>query len=310
VKNLKENCYILGAGAIGCLWAKWLYPNAVLLLNPKSQLAQGIATSESKTIEFSFEFKNEKTLLAIPCALASKDIEISQIIICTKANQTEEALKNIDLAEGAEVLLFQNGMGNAEMLEKQFPQATIFCGTTTHGAFRKSNQSIVHAGLGENFIGQLTPNPDLKKLKALRERLNKEEVQVEIDSNMEKRLWLKLAINCAINPLTVIYQCKNGELLQKEEAKARLTKICKEIDPILHKKELLNTQESCLDTVIKVAQDTAENYSSMYQDFKNKTPSEIDFIQGFVCQEAEKLQLPCPENRSILDTIKKIEANY
>ena len=48
----------------------------------------------------------------------------------------------------------------------------------------------------------------------------------------------------------------------------------------------------------------------MYQDFKNKKPSEIDFIQAYVCKEAEELGLACPENRAVLDTIKKLEANY
>lgn len=308
---MKTHWYILGAGAIGCLWAKWLAPHATLLLNPTSTLAQELDNAgQIKQLPFNFEYKNQIETLLIPCSLTQTVRDIENLLICTKANQTEAAISFLSLSKNARIVLLQNGMGNQELLKTRFPTAEVFSASTTHGAFRKNKQHIVHAGLGETFLGQISASKDSNAVNAVIASLKNPFEDIQIDQEMEKRLWVKLAINCAINPLTVIYQCQNGGLLETNASSLHLKSLCQELDNILRAKNFLHHDESCYPIIEQVIKDTASNYSSMYQDFLNKRPSEIDFIQGYLCKEARKLLIPTPENLKVLENIKKIEASY
>ncbi len=308
---MSTHWYILGAGAIGCLWAKWLSPNATLLLSPESNLIKQFQNPEKiNPIVFSFEYQQQSEEISLPCALPQSIKNIENLLICTKAHQTEAALKPLSLSSSARIVLLQNGMGNQRLLEKHFPQAKVFCASTTHGAFRKNSQHIVHAGLGETYIGSIPDSSCSVELEKLTTDLDNPFEKIKADPQMEKRLWMKLAINCAINPLTVIHQCQNGKLIEAEESRRQLKIICEELDSMLRAKSFLSSQESCYPVIVQVIRDTASNYSSMYQDFLNKRPSEIDFIQGFFCEEARKLHIKTPENLEVLNSIKKIEASY
>ncbi|NMU82308.1 2-dehydropantoate 2-reductase, partial [Vibrio parahaemolyticus] len=87
----------------------------------------------------------------------------------------------------------------------------------------------------------------------------------------------KLAINCAINPLTAILQCKNGELA-KPEFKIQLESITQELVEVMSKEGIAIEFRSLFDTVMQVVNATAENYSSMRQDVFHQRRTEIDFI--------------------------------
>jgi 2-dehydropantoate 2-reductase len=68
--------------------------------------------------------------------------------------------------------------------------------------------------------------------------------------------------------------------------------------------------KALLQTVLTVAKATAENYSSMHQDIYNKRQSEIDFITGYVLDIAKKYQLVVPQNATLFQQIKQIEASW
>jgi len=313
-ENQTAHWHILGAGSIGCLFGFWLRNRSTLILRSENFrpeiLNPASSYAEKNTLTLSIEKNNLRTSFTLPCTTTDKASNIQNLLICTKANQTQEAIAHLKLNDACNIVLLQNGMGNIEVLKQQFPQCTIFCGSTTHGAYRRSGFDIVHAGEGLTHIGTFDKNVSQQALENICSSLSSEEQIVNVDLHIEKRLWIKLAMNCAINPLTVIYQCKNGALLETPEPLHHLKSICTELDIILHLKNYLSTNESCFNLVKQVANDTANNYSSMYQDHSNKRPSEIDFIQGFLLKEAQALNLALPLNKTLFDTIKKIEAYY
>lgn len=309
----KIHWHILGAGAIGSLWACYAYQNAVpatLILRSDSRLqayrqAGGIMA------------KLGALALQLPVPVTSPSSitkPIEHILITTKAQQTLAAITAIEhqLAEKVVIVLLQNGLGIAEMLSQRYPQATLLQASTTEGAYRQSLFSLVHAGRGNTQLGQSktllaetqqTPL-DHDELANIAMSLSLGPLGMTVNDNIDDVLWQKLAVNCAINPLTVKYRCRNGELLDNPVALAELEAVVAEIAQFDASPEY----PDLLATVRHVAANTALNRSSMLQDIEAGRPTEIAFISGYLCQLAEQHRIPVPMNRQLLDEIKRLSA--
>lgn len=288
--------YILGAGAMGCLWAAYLtlagFP-AVLITRTKRngsniQLTKN-GHSQSITVKQITVSEVQQSAL-----------NIKQLLVTTKAQQTLPALTDIkpNIDKQATLLILQNGMASKD-IAKLLPSQQLITGITTDGAYRTSELTVVHAGEGETLIGD----------RHIIQYLPKQFLSIKYCDDIDSRQWQKLAINCAINGLTVIYQCRNGELLDNEKAMARIQLLCDEITTVMQALAI-DIQNPLFEQTVHTLNITANNFSSMYQDCKQQQTTEIDFINGYLCNEAKRLNISCPENQRILASIKQIEQSY
>ena len=99
------------------------------------------------------------------------------------------------------------------------------------------------------------------------------------------RLWRKLALNCAINPLTVLHDCRNGGLLQH---RAEVAVLCAELQRLLQRIGQPAAGAGLLDEVQAVIRATAENLSSMQQDVQRGGRTEIRYLLGHACASARR----------------------
>lgn len=302
---------ILGAGAIGGLWACCAQRSGCtteLIFRDQSSLA---AYREHGGIAFT---ANEQTeLLNIPACCPQTLVQpIQQLLITTKAQQTLTALHAIKdhVQPDAIMVLLQNGLGIAEQVQAQFPQALVLQASTTEGAYRPKPFSLVHAGRGQTLIGAAVLPTNIKdpsqQLTDIAKSLSYAPLSVTVSENIEAVLWRKLAINCAINPLSVIHRCRNGELLNKPEA---MTQIATVVDEILALSKALHLDDNLADLhqqVLEVARATASNRSSMLQDIESGRDTEIEAITGHLCRLAAKQGLSLPCNQQLLDEIRRI----
>ena len=68
------------------------------------------------------------------------------------------------------------------------------------------------------------------------------------------------------------------------------------------------TYSDPLEAVKDVARKTGANRSSMLQDFDKGRKTEIDFINGAVVREADKLGISVPVNRTVTNLIRMMES--
>ncbi|MBL4827237.1 MAG: 2-dehydropantoate 2-reductase, partial [Spongiibacteraceae bacterium] len=301
-KPKKPSWYILGAGAIGCLWAAYLrqagFPVVLIAKKPNAQTTLTLNNVSGKH-QFSVIYKTTKQLSE----------KIDYLLLSTKAQQTEQALTEIKahLSHQASVLVLQNGLAS-ELLPQHLPTQKLFAAVTTDGAYRTEAHTVTHAGIGKTLIGPLDPTTK-NTCTALIQQLPLAFLSIECCHDIKQQQWKKLAINCVINGLTAIYQCRNGELLTINQASQQLNALCEETFTIIDALgvSIGDSAQTLYNDVHSACTTTANNYSSMYQDIKHKRPTEIDFINGYLCTLAKKNALNCPENTHILKSIKQLE---
>lgn len=294
---------ILGLGAIGKLWASFFLRNkqSVELLVRNTQ-------TRSAFIENGLTLYEEKHNQHWPTPhVTTPDMDggiFLNVLITTKTYQTLPALQDFAhrIQRHTNFVLLQNGLGVAEHIQTLFPDNPLFLAVTTDGAYCPSITQLVHAGRGDTWIGPAKTQQSLSDFVTL-QKINPSCFWTD---TINTRLWQKFAVNCAINGLTVLYQCQNGKLISQPELRVQLENLCQEIEHLLAAKAI-QLPLPLIDTVLQVASQTAHNFSSMYQDFKAGRPLELEALNIYLCQQAQLLGLDCPHNEALVSHIRQME---
>lgn len=291
------NIVILGPGAIGSLWAYHL----------KQAGHQVSLWSRNKEAAISLSVDKQPAQL-----LANRSVEqlkqADLILITVKAWQVENALLPlIQYLDTNTILMFMhNGMGAVDSISAKLMDFPVLLATTSHGALLHSVGNVSHTGHGKTVIGGI--NAKGSRCDFLADVFQYALPAVEWEKNISRALWNKLAVNCAINPLTAIYQCKNGALSLPKYS-IILTNIIDEIHLVMQCEQLDVSKKQLTENIYSVITATAENLSSMNQDiFFNRT-TEIEFITGYLIKQAHFHNVAVPENEKLYNQIKDLEQN-
>jgi 2-dehydropantoate 2-reductase len=271
--------HILGAGSLGSLWATRLartgLPVRLILRNPTRLAAYsakgGLSLSE----------QGERATFDIPAQTFDAQEPIQRLLVACKAYDAEPAVASVAsrLTSGAEILLLQNGLGSQDAVAALVPQARCIFVSSTEGAFRDEDFSVVFAGQGFNWLGDPQQGDSPQWLN----ELTGAGIPHQWTSGILDRLWRKLALNCAINPLTVLHGCRNGQLqAHAEEVRA----LCDELVRALQSCGQPHAAIGLHEEVMHVIEATAANYSSMYQDVAQGRRTEISYLLGHLCTAA------------------------
>ncbi|MCG7530998.1 2-dehydropantoate 2-reductase [Psychrobium sp. MM17-31] len=290
-KPVSQHICIIGHGAIGLLWGHHLTAagHQITFISRRQQLpASKQRISSYNGIESVNEFTFSHQL--------PQDCDL--VLVTTKAYQVHGALAPFLADINVPIILLHNGMGAVEALPLTAHQQVMLA-TTTHGALIDEN-SLSHTGLGNTIIGNYQGLTD-RQLEHWQQLLKSALPTVEIHHNIQLPLLLKLAINCVINPLTAIHQCKNGELLSPK-FDSQIDKLIHEIQQVISQLEpnWHHDKASLKQAVLDVANATANNYSSMAQDVKYCRTTEIEFINGYILTQAKRLKISLPENENLI----------
>jgi 2-dehydropantoate 2-reductase len=195
-------------------------------------------------------------------------------------------------------LTLQNGLGNAQLLG---PKACP--GTTAEGATLLGPGLVLPAGSGPTYAAAPEWVIDLFQRAGFEaHRCNVEE--------SDAYLWGKLAVNCAINPLSALLQVKNGELLHCPEAANLMNRAALECAEIARAKGIHLPFDDVTAHVHQVATQTADNKSSMLQDIMRGARTECDAINGAVVREGRIAGLPTPVNEILWQLVRSKERTF
>lgn len=280
--------HVLGAGSLGSLWAARLSRAGVpvqLILRDERRLASYRQAGALTLVE-----QGNVSQHAIAAHSLDDDTPIERLLLACKAYDAASAIERVAhrLAPGAEVILLQNGLGSQNEVLDRLPGRRCLFASSTEGAFRDGDWRVVFAGQGHTWIGDPA---DITAPSWLTD-LQRSHIPHTWSPDILARLWRKLALNCAINPLTVLQGCRNGELAGHRE---EVDGLCEELTVLLRGCGQAEAAENLQADVWRVIEATAANYSSMYQDVAGGRRTEVSYLLGYACTAGDRNGLPLPQ---------------
>lgn len=233
------------------------------------------------------------------------------ILVQVKSYNTYRALAPLENRVNPEsmILTFQNGLGNLELMQNALPEHRRFLlGVTSHGAQTLAPGRIRHAGHGPTVIG----DPDRDRtprlnLNPVRTALQGAGFETEITDDILAAVWLKLAANVAINPLTALTGLRNGQLLDDPALLEMADLAVAETVEVMRAAGIEPAGQDYAAFTRQVMRNTSSNYSSMLQDIQNGRRTEIDALCGAVVAIGAELNVPTPINRWLTALVRNRE---
>jgi len=311
------NIVIVGQGAMGMLWYHHIlqllenndeYSETQLHLLPSNRASSNKAKPQYEQYSFTDQSKIEHS--GKVNYAETENIQMANIIIlCLKSFQISSALKKISdtLKSNASIVLAHNGMGTLTELPQSIKSRhNIYTLLTTHGCLRSAPLTITHTGMGSTDLGLLSGVTNFEQQQSLTQLLNTALPNVEYHKEIRKKQWVKLAINCVINPITAVNNIDNGQINNAEYLQA-ITALLEEIIAVANAQGV-NLDLGELKKIVKeVAQATATNSSSMRCDILASRISEIEYINGYIHRLGIKHGIATPENTQMWQAVKNLD---
>jgi 2-dehydropantoate 2-reductase len=298
---------IVGAGALGSLFGGLLARAgaSVWLYNPSNVAHVQAIQSAGLRIERDAESWHVPVpATTTPEALAEADL----VGIFVKAHQTARAMEQIAplLSPRSWVLSLQNGIGMEREILQFVPAERFLRGVTAQGATLLAPGRVRWAGVGPTRLGRWR-GPLTPEIEGILGLLRKAQIETEYSEEIERLLWEKILINCAINPLTALFDQPNGSIVHDPELREIAGAVAREVLRVAQAHGVTLTEAEAVERVETVACKTAQNISSMLQDVRRGRPTEIEYINGAVVREGRRLGIATPINLFLTKLIKERE---
>lgn len=288
---------VIGAGSLGSLVGGLLAgTHNVTLVGRDPHMA---AVSESE-----LRLTGEVDRATTPVARTSvpDDCAADCAVVTVKAFDTRGAARDLAGCDLDAVLSLQNGLGNEAVLAEAV-SAPVLAGTCTYGARLVEPGTVDCTGIGEIHLG-----PREGGHSAVADRVGEAFVaaglEASVAADMPRRLWAKLAVNAGINATTALADVDNGALVEGP-AGAVAREAAREVAMVARSDGVALDGAEAAAAVEAVANTTARNTSSMRQDVAAGRRTEIDAINGAVCERAPE---PVPVNQTLTDLVRAWEA--
>ncbi|MGB4438416.1 MAG: 2-dehydropantoate 2-reductase [Sedimentibacter sp.] len=300
---------VLGAGAMGSLYGGLLKEkgNDVTLVDVSKQHIDEINKNGLMV-----ETLEGKKIIPIKATYAHEVSEKPDLLILfTKTIHSRSALQSLkeQIGKNTMILSLQNGLGNEEVIKEFFSTDRIIIGTTNFPSDLLKPGCVKSKGKGTTKImscnGEVTD-----QLKEIETTLNEAGFNCIITKDVFVSIWEKVAFNAACNTLTAVTRLKLGIVGGTEEGKELARSIAKEVVSVANKKNINADAENVIKLIEQDFIEHAEHMPSMLQDVINSRITEIEFINGAVAKEAEKLGMSVPVTKVLYQLISIVQKNY
>jgi 2-dehydropantoate 2-reductase len=242
------------------------------------------------------------------------------VLFTVKCTDTETAARAMapHLKPSTLVVSFQNGIGNAALIERHLPHQPVLAGMVPFNVLRRPD-GVFHQGTSGALVVEKAAGLET----SLAWAFGKSEIEVVHHPNMKGVLWGKLIFNLnnALNALAgiplreeisdphwrkVLAACMEEALavLKASDIQpARFGRMAPTLAP-----RILRLPNAVFFAVAgAMVKIDPEARSSMWEDLQRKRPTEIAFLNGAIVELGRKIGRPTPVNTAVVETIRHAE---
>ncbi|MFP3866911.1 MAG: ketopantoate reductase family protein [Desulfobacteraceae bacterium] len=237
------------------------------------------------------------------------------ILLCVKSFDTLSAARAVKglLAPHGLVVSIQNGLGNVDILAREFGAARTIGARVIFGAeITRPGISTVTVYADKVLLGAISGETPPALLEQLPADLNQAGIPTAVVNNILTQIWDKVLYNCALNPLGAILGVAYGALAENPGTRELMLALIQEIYQVAEGLRIplgQPTAASYFQHFLKnLVPPTAAHLPSMLQDLRQGRRTEIDALNGAVCRYAHQLGLSTPYNQTICHLIRFLES--
>lgn len=302
---------IVGAGAMGRLFGGFLSHsgNEVTFVDPDLETVASINEKGLGIMALDAESPDQVFFSKAQAVSQGNLIDgCDLVLIAVKSYHTLTAIKGVAhlVSSSCPVLSLQTGLGNIETIEKIVPREHILGGYTFMAATALGPGVVRHGGVGTTYIGEMD-GAISPRVEAIAKIFKESGLVTKIANRIEGRLWCKVIIFSAINPVSAILRVKNGELLENMESVTLMKRLIDEGKAVAEALAVDIVYHDLYELLFDTCKRTSDNLSSMLQDFLNGKKTEIDNQNGELCRYGRTVKVELPTHHTIIQIVKLLE---
>lgn len=287
------NIGILGAGAMGQLFGARLQlaGNNVIFIDAAAGTIEAL---NRHGITLTTDGHTEHTTARAGTARDFTE-PLELVVVFTKGFHTSAAVESIRhlIDKRSMGLTLQNGLGNADILAREFGAERTWIGITDFPADLERPGIIGTSSGGNVRLGPLTGSlkPETDDLTAT---LNAARLNATSDPDIHETIWEKIAFNAALNTLSAVTGQTVGEIGSNEEARRIVDRVLNESIAVAQAQGITPQRERVEAALQNAYKHHKDHKTSMLQDRQAGRPTEIDVIGGAVVRLGQETGIPTP----------------
>lgn len=298
---------IVGAGAMGSVYGGILGDagNEVWLLDVWKEHIEAIRQRGARVEGAS----GDRTVRVNATLDAREAGSCELLVVATKAMDTEAAVENARpmIGPATLVLTIQNGLGNAERMERLVGPKNLLVGIAGgFGASVVAPGHVHHNGWEAIHLGELAGGIT-DRLDRIAEVWKKAGFRVRVFDDIQPLIWGKLIGNVGFSAICTITGLRVGQVLDNPWASSVMEANVREAFAVAQAKKIKLSYDDPVAWIREFGAKIPNAQPSMLQDVLAGRRTEIDSLNGAVVREAELLGIPAPMNHAVTLLVKALE---
>jgi 2-dehydropantoate 2-reductase len=303
---------IVGAGAMGCLYGALLAKagEEVWLIGRRREIVRVI---EQRGVSLSHPDGSEERVRVRATTEVGQVGPADLVLFLVKSGDTAEAARAAlpMVGAGTYAMTLQNGIGNGEAIERELGIDRVIYGMSLLGAsFKGPGRVEVAVPKGTGVMVWIGAKKETEMLLGVAEVFNRAGIPTEVSHDIQRVIWTKLPLACAMGTVSALTRTRIGDLLAVEEGRELLRLVAVECVEVARRKGVDLKLDEVVDLLFATGRSISGHTSSMLQSFLDRKKTEIEALNQAVALEAEHLGIFAPVNRTLALLVRVIEKTY